>query len=288
MFARFFKRPLRLEVGERKLTFRSIADFEFSLSSRSEVPASKVAALVKLTAHDLRREATKIREVEKRFVAILSRSLEEPGSIGRHLHELGHKVFSLDHEWRYIVAALNEQSPDFAEYKKMALVKYLQYLGARQDVLKSIYADKIERGAVDSADESSQDFKETVIFELSRESTKREDTNQFERLPKGETVAIRFKDNAGMELMLSTNRFKLTPGKPLSLVDEDGNDHVVKAGKNYIGRDVKNEVVINAKYRDVSRTHVIIEPYGSDTALITDLSSHGTFVPIRNLQPGLG
>ena len=287
MLARIFKAPLRLEVGERKLTFRSIADFEFSLSSRSEVPASKVAALVKLTVHDLRREATKIREVEKRFVAILSRSLEEPGSIGRHLHELGHKVFSLDHEWRLIIAALNQQSAEFAQYKKMALVKYLQYLGSRQDVLKSIYADKLERGAVDSTEESGQDFKETVIFELSRQSATREDTNQLERLPKGETVAIRFRDSAGMEIMLSTNRFKLTVGKPLSLVDEDGNNYPVKAGKNYIGRDVKNEVVINAKYRDVSRTHVIIEPYGTDTALITDLSSHGTFVPIRNLQPGL-
>ena len=198
---------------------------------------------MKLTVHDLRREATKIREVEKRFVAILSRSLEEPGSIGRHLHELGHKVFSLDHEWRLIIAALNQQSAEFAQYKKMALVKYLQYLGSRQDVLKSIYADKLERGAVDSTEESGQDFKETVIFELSRQSATREDTNQLERLPKGETVAIRFRDSAGMEIMLSTNRFKLTVGKPLSLVDEDGNNYTVKAGKNYIGRDVKNEVV---------------------------------------------
>ena len=87
--------------------------------------------------------------------------------------------------------------------------------------------------------------------------------------------------------MLSSNRFKLTPGNPLALVDEDGNHHPVKAGKNYIGRDAKNEIVINAKFRDVSRTHLIIEPYGSDTALITDLSSHGTFVPIKSLQSGL-
>ena len=150
MLLQFFKRRLRLEVGERRLTFDSIADFEFTLSSRTEVPASKIAALVKLTARDLRREATKIREAEKRFVNIFSRSLEEPGSISRHLHELGHKVFSLDHEWRLIIAALNQQTAEFSEYKKMALVKYLQYLGSRQDVLRSIYADKLERGAVDN------------------------------------------------------------------------------------------------------------------------------------------
>ena len=87
--------------------------------------------------------------------------------------------------------------------------------------------------------------------------------------------------------MFSNNRFKLTPGKPLSLVDQDGNEQGLKAGKNYVGRDEKSEIVISAKFRDVSRTHVIIEPYGVDTALITDLSSHGTFVPIRHLQPGL-
>ena len=160
MLLRFLTRPLRLEVGKRKLTFESIGDFEFSLASRTEVPTSKVAALVKLTARDLRREATKIREVEKRFVKILSRSLEEPGSVSRLLHELGHKVFSLDHEWRLIVAALNQQTAKYSEYKKMALIKYLQYLGSRQDVLKSIYAEKLDRGAVDDAEASEQDFKE--------------------------------------------------------------------------------------------------------------------------------
>lgn len=193
MLLQFFKRRLRLEVGERRLTFDSIGDFEFALSSRTEVPANKVAALVKLTAHDLRQEATKIREVEKRFVSLFSRSLEEPGSISRHMHELGHKVFSLDHDWRLIVAALNQQSAEFSEYKKMALVKYLQYLGSRQDVLKSIYADKLERGAVDNPEESGRDFKETVIFELSRETPTREDTSQFQRLAKGWPKARRWR-----------------------------------------------------------------------------------------------
>ena len=102
----------------------------------------------------------------------------------------GIRFFSLDHEWRLIVAALNKQTAEFGDYKKMALVKYLQYLGSRQDVLKSIYVDKLDRGAVDNTDESGSDFKETVIFEVSRESKPREDTSQFERLPKGETVAI--------------------------------------------------------------------------------------------------
>ena len=86
--------------------------------------------------------------------------------------------------------------------------------------------------------------------------------------------------------MLSSNRFKLVAGTNVSLIDEVGTDYPLRVGKNYVGRDAKNEVVINARYRDVSRTHAIIEPYGKDTALITDLSSHGTFVPIRSLQSG--
>ena len=166
MLSGIFTRRLRLEVGERKLTFDSLAGFEFALASRTEVPASKVSELVQLTAVELRREAAKIREVEKRFVGILSRSLEEPDSISRCMQELGDKIFSLDHEWRSIVAGLNKQSAWFGEYKKMALVKYLQYLGSRQDVLKSIYVDKLERGAIDHS-EGGQDLKETVIFDLS-------------------------------------------------------------------------------------------------------------------------
>lgn len=286
MFAQLFKKRLQLALGQRKLSFPTLVDFEFNLSSRTELPASKVAQLVKLPADALMREATKIREVEKRFVNVLAGSLEVPDSIGRRMQELGHKVFSQDHEWRAIIAALNMKDPSFAEFKKLALVKYLQYLGSRQDVLQSIYASKVAHGAREESDGAAHEMhKETVIFELSETGDHRVDTSQFERLPKGETVAVRFPDGRELEIMLSKNRFKLVPGISFSFIDERGSDHALDAGKNRVGRDSESEIVIASSFRDVSRCHLIIEPFSPDTALFTDLSSHGTYVPIRCLAP---
>ncbi len=288
MFARLFNKQLRLDVGQRKLSFPSLVDFEFNLASRTEVPASKVAELVKLPADALMREATKIHKAEKRFVNVLAGSLEEPGSVDRRMQELGHKVFSQDHEWRAIIAALNTKDKAFAEFKKLALVKYLQYLGSRQEILKSIYADKIAHGANEEPEGAAEAMhKETVIFDLPNAGDLRNDTSQFERLPKGETVAIRFLDGRELEIMLSRNRFKLVSGESFSFIDEHGSDHALESGRNRVGRDAKNEIIIDSSFRDVSRCHLIIEPFSPDTALFTDLSSHGTYVPIRCIAPGL-
>lgn len=292
MFSRRSRKPLRLELAGRKLTFETLADFEFSLSARTEVPASKVSELVKLSASALHREAVRLRDMEKRFVALLAKSLEDPQSDANRVRELGSKVFSQDHEWRDIFAALLERNGHYADYLKMALVKYLQYLGSRQDVLKSLYADRLDHGEAAAAEATivaDPSFRETVIFDVPSENNARMDTSQFERLPKGETVAVRFGTSRDMEVILSKNRFKVIPGRSFSFNDENGGStYPMQAGRNVIGRDTGNEVVIEPRYRDVSRTHLVIEPFGEDKALFTDLSAHGTYVPIRNLHAGAG
>ena len=43
-----------------------------------------------------------------------------------------------------MVEALNLHGPEFDEHKKLVLVKYMQYLASRQDVLRSLYPDPEE------------------------------------------------------------------------------------------------------------------------------------------------
>jgi hypothetical protein len=42
-------------------------------------------------------------------------------------------------------------------------------------------------------------------------------------------------------------------------------------------------VVIDPAYLAISRKHVIIEPISENAALLTDISSHGTFVTPQNM-----
>ena len=85
-------------------------------------------------------------------------------------------------------------------------------------------------------------------------------------------------------VMLSKQRFRLVCGKQCYLVDDNGADYLLREGRNCVGRDEKSEVVVNASYRDVSRKHLIIELSGRNLARLTDLSSHGTFVPSSYLD----
>ena len=82
--------------------------------------------------------------------------------------------------------------------------------------------------------------------------------------------------------MPSNNRFHLVAGVTFVLLDESGSDASLQAGESRIGRDPNSEVLVNSRYRDALRTHLVIVPFGADTALVTDFFSHGTFVPIRN------
>lgn len=281
MLKSLFTSALKLEVGGRGLTFNTLADFEFSLQSRTEVPSAKISELVRLSPAQLLTEATRIRKVEKHFVDVLARSIEEPGTIGALLREIDKKMFSQDHEWRGIVSALDRCGREFDEFKKVALVRYVQYLGARQEVLQSIYAHKRQQPEKEPEHEGAGGeaaLRETVIFDLS-DSAPEAEPRPFERLPKGETVQLRLPEAGDMDIMLSHNHFRLVGGDHFYLVDEKGADYLLGPGRNVIGRDLRNEVVIDAGYRDVSRVHAIVEPLDARTARVTDLSSHGTFVP---------
>ena len=66
MLNKLFMKSVQLTVGEQQLTFHSIADFEFSVNGRTSVPAKKIIEMVKQPLQKLRKEATTIKEIEKR------------------------------------------------------------------------------------------------------------------------------------------------------------------------------------------------------------------------------
>ena len=138
--------PLVLELPTQTITFNSTEDFEFCLESRTDFPVRKVDELMPWSAAELRRTAIQIRQVEKRFAEVLQRAIDTPDAVSDLLHSLDIKLFSQDHCWRDIVDALNQLSPKFDAYKKLAIVKYMQYLASRQNIVKSIYLEKTSPG----------------------------------------------------------------------------------------------------------------------------------------------
>jgi len=289
MLNKFFAKPLELEIGEQTYKFCSIADFEFSLSGRTSIPSRKISEMVKFTTEQLKKEARTIKEVEKRFVAILSKSIEEPDSINRALRELDPLIFSQDHGWRDIIASLNDGDEEYNPFRRIALVKYMQYLASRQEIIKYLYSEKkklLKEGNGEEAPEGAQ-FKDTLILENTVfEPIANEDNKEkaFERMPKGEAVTITMKPGEEIDLYLSKHLCKLSAEDNLTFIDQKGRRYELEHGRNVIGRDTASTIMMEPGLRDVSRLHLVIEKFDDQTVQVTDLSSHGTLIPAKYLE----
>ncbi len=287
MFRRQSADTLSVEIDEQQYTFNSARDFEFALAGRTSVPAAKIASLVELPDDSLLKEAEAIRRVEKRFADALSGSLEEVISISPFLKELDLSLISQDHQWRKIVHALNATTRSFEEYKKIALVKYMQYLTARQEIVKTLYRNRrshADRARSDGDGAPEVELRETVIFDLAAHAREGAAQGAFARIPKGETVEIDFRDGQQVGLMLAKHACSIALGDSLAFVDDAGKGSPLRPGKTIVGRDASSDIVINPNYRDVSRKHLIVETDGKTLVRLTDISSHGTSVPPEFLE----
>jgi hypothetical protein len=290
MLNNLFVKPMELSVGEQTISFLSIADFEFCMSGRTSVPTSKITDLVNCSTKQLQKEAHTIKDIEKRFVAILSRSIEDPASISRSLKELDTSIFSQDHGWRTIIGALNERGDDLNPFRRIALVKYMQYLSSRQNIIKYLYSDKKKQTAdkedSNGAQKKGDQFKDTLIFEniLFNPNSDDAKNGEFQRMPKGETITTILKSGERIIVMLSKYKCEIEANGQLFFIDQTGKKHVLGKGQNTIGRDASGTVIIDSGLRDVSRMHLLIENLGNNSLELTDLSAHGTYIPSELLE----
>lgn len=283
MLNKFFSKPVELTVGEHVFRFCSIPDFEFCLSGRTSVPSKKIAELVKLSTSKLKNEAITIKDIEKRFVSILSRSIEEPDSINQALRELDNTIFSQDHNWRSIIAALNEGGDELNPFRRVALVKYMQYLASRQEIVKYLYSEKQSLSQAAKVMEENDDAGDKLSGTLILESTlfepyKEDKVDEFERMPKGEVISLKLTDGKEVEIRLSKHKCKLSNKHGIVFIDQAGKEFPLNKGKNVIGRDTSSTVKIDSSLRDISRLHLLIENVGNNHLQLTDMSSHGTFM----------
>ncbi len=282
MLNKFFSKPVELNIGDQTLRFCSIPDFEFCLTGRTSVPSRKISELVKLSTKKLKNEAVTIKDIEKRFVNILSRSIENPNSINQALRELDPTIFSQDHSWRHIIGALNEGGDDLNPFRRIALVKYMQYLASRQEIIKYLYSEKQSQANGAKAEENeepSDKLSGTYILDNTLfEPVKDEKNGEFERMPKGEVISLLLPAGKNIDIRLSKHRCILSNKNGIEFIDQAGNRHPLIKGRNIIGRDTSSTVKIDSSLRDISRLHLLIENLGDNKLQLTDMSSHGTFM----------
>ena len=290
MLNKFFAKPIELKIGEQTLKFNSVADFDFSMTGRTSVPSKKIIEMVKFTTDQLKGEARTIKDIEKRFVAILSKSIEDTESINRAMRELDPLIFSQDHSWRQIISALNEGGEELNPFRRLALVKYMQYLSSRQEIIKYLYSEKKKMmHEPNDAEAVPPEFKDTIILDNTLvEDTPGDDEHEIERMPKGEAVTVTLRPNEEIDILLSKHKCKLAYKDQFQFTDQAGRTYNLKKGRNVVGRDTASNIIMEPKLRDISRLHLVIENFGDNTVQLTDLSSHGTSIPTRFIEQHSG
>ncbi len=274
MLTNILSKPIEFAIGEHTYKFSSLADFEFSLAGRTSLPIEKFKRIMKLSLGELKKEYKKIKVVEKELVSMLSVSISQPGSIDRSLREIDINVFSQDHGWRTVISALHNGNSELNDFRHIAVVKYLQYLSSIQEVLKEFYGEK-KKEILKSSPSRSKSTKDQNSKDLSIQ-------HEMERLSKGENVAIHVNEGDEIALLLSNHRCSIIGEESsIKFVDESGRHYQLKDGKNIIGRGSNSDIVMSKNLRDISRMHVVIEGSERNMLYLTDLSSHGTFVPAK-------
>lgn len=291
MFKRTHTDVLELNIDGEHHVFQTPREFEFALAGRTSLPAPKIAALSRLADDELLREADAIRAVEERFSDALSGAIEDITTVGAKLKSMEPSIISHDHGWRSIITALNAIDDIPESYKKIALVKYTQYLTSRQEVVKCLYANRHLRDSGEATPPNgtaiyrpTARFRDTMLFDLNDLPDMEHHETSFSRLPKGETVELSLEEDHAVELLLAKHQCHILLTDKLLFVDENGHDSELHAGRNVVGRDASSDVVIDASLRDVSRKHLIVESDGVRQIKLTDISSHGTSLPPRYLD----
>jgi hypothetical protein len=276
--------PLELAIGERVVHFDDPDHFEFALYGRTQVPAGQIAVLMERPGHLLVREAHGIKQVEDRLVDALRRSMLEPGALEERLTRMRPAQFSRDHDWRLIMESLKDMPARFGAYKRIALTKYVQYLAARREVLKAVFAGRRHRlpdlsREIRCPGDGDEDLGQTLLFDLGHLDSMVRKAEHYQRIPKGETLEFQVRPRHSLKLKLARHKFRLAAADGrFQLVDEAGESHRIDGGVTLIGRGEGCDVTLRPEYGDVSRRHVMVETVGSEAIQLTDFSSHGTYL----------
>ncbi len=275
----FARRPpgLALTIAGRALFFASPSDFEFALRARTDVPGARLAELSRMALADIKIEADAVKRTETHILSLIEQLLDQKLDTSDALRRLGLQVFSHDHDWRSIVEQVQSGGAEREPWRRLVLIKYLQYLGARQEVLRTYHWLKTKREEADrEAPDGVADNIETDMFEAGVLLPAGEG---YTRLARAEPTLVRLPREQPLKLRLGRLEVEIAVD-PAAELRIPGRDPIpLKRGINIVGRSRHVDICLDGAVPTVSRRHLVIDLMAHQQALLTDLSSRGTYVP---------
>ena len=290
--------PLRLEIGDDTFRLNSSEEFELSLQARLDVRSLKHAQLRVLSDDALAEEFNGTGRMERVLVEALSSPTDDRYRIGRFLRRLNLNLITQDNDWRLIFAALAPLEDVYEAYKSVAAMQYLEYLGARKELVRSIQERRArhlvenpparqrlasvpassprrrswpEPPPVDPGPPAGEEAgapRQTLVYDVAELCLPYTRGADLGRMAKGVAVEVSLEERQSLAVMLGVYKFLLVGGDPLRMIDDTGHDVRIHREKTIIGRGGHSNVAVDPAYTVVSRQHLIVESLagGADPA----------------------
>lgn len=260
----------------------SLSDLERALKPRTSVPSQRYARFLALSDEGLAAAAVTTRHAAEHLRRVLQDLRGRSRHVDAVLGSIAPTFFSEDHGWRAIFRELLAAGPGYTDYKLLALADYRRYLLHCLDALNQVSTDRLQSTLCLEAhvlEEESTVFTDDARGAAAPVTTRSEVlVRDLVRLPRGTTARLRQGRDGPLELWLGARRFRIETWSGASLVDEHGRGVTLREGRNLVGRGLYNDVIVDARYTDVSRRHLILDIREGVPSAVTDLSSAGTFL----------
>ncbi len=274
VFKHLRRKVVDLEFTGKTISVADPSDLEPLLKQRLSPSANAVTRLLESSDAILKQRAQDYVAIARLLMTAIGGDDE---SVARTFQQLEPGQIPQDHAWPELISKMAHAGAHGAELKRMTLTYYLQYLAATHDLIEAVQKTRARQvqaapPPADGSDGAPAARQKLCMDELFPK-------HEFVRLVKGETVEIAFHNHQVLEIRLSRHPFLLIAGDPYRLIDDTGADFTLKQGKNVVGRNDDCDVLVEGEYSSISRRHALIDINPGAPVRITDLSSHGTFVP---------
>lgn len=269
--------PVSLGVAGLPDVVHTLAEFESALAQKIlDIAAAK-------SSEDREADPDALRAAEQRLRPMLVQLAADPVCVDALFDELPRNFFVEEHGWRALFKRLFASGPIPTDVKVVALARYRRYLVQRLEACAAQPAESADAGpgpagaGPHARSGAGVGYGHTIRGQ------------NFVRLPQERKVWLEPLDGErSFDLWLSGRCFRVSLEGRAALIDHTGHPVPLREGKNRIGRAPHNDVVIDARYNDVSRRHLLIDVRDGRPISLTDVSSGGTYLPRSVLRSGKG
>lgn len=207
---------------------------------------------------------------ERLLEAVVAQAQTQPERVGAILRELTPAFFPVEHGWRRLFTSLMQRRDATAELKRLALEDYLRYLRRRRHAGRA-------GGQAQEPDEAYQGTQDMAPQDLASEQDA-QDTEPMVQLARGTPTVIAAPASRPVPCLVASCALVLCLGPAPALLVPGEQRRALAWGRTWVGRDPTNDVVLGPGRADVSRRHLAVDNVQVGQLVLTDLSTHGTWV----------